>query len=285
MLLSALALWTVSSLLMGCEEPTSDGSSAPMWRVVAPNDEEGILIGTVHSVVDAEEIPDAFWDELAHADLVTTEAEVRHIDGGEFLELISLPEEVSLSELLEEDEWRQLVEAFEGVHDEDELARLQPWYVEGALLRTWLPRVNTIDVEMMQAAGRAGVRLAYLETWQEQVEMLNAVGVDDGLARLRATLADPEGTIEAHHVWADAYRRADVEELERLAFSEEAMSSRPRYFEEIVFARNESWLSTIEAQLSAGDAVIGVGFMHMFTDRGLLWLLEEDGFVVEQWVP
>jgi len=265
-------------VLVACTD--GDDRRAPCWEVLHEG-RASFLLGTMHDEVDADELPQRVWDELDRATVLTTEADVRFILHDEFLEAISLPDGASLSSLVSEEDWQDIVDAFEGMYSAEELERLQPWYLEGALVRTLVPTVDDpIDTTLVNEAIGAEVRLEFLETWQEQVSMLNGIGLDEGLWMLLRTVRDPEGAAAVHLAWADTYREGDVERLTELSFAPEDIEATPHYYEEIVFARNEAWLPVIESQLQQGGALIAVGFMHMLTDRGLVSLLETRGYAV-----
>lgn len=271
----AVALTTICT---GCDD--GESTSAPYWEILYEG-QKSIMLGTMHDIVDADELPPRIWDELDQAAVLTTEADVRFILPEEFLEAITLPEGHSVRGEVSEADWVSLIQVFDGIHTQEELDRLQPWYLEGALIRDLVPTVeDPIDTTLVERAFEARVRLEFLETWEEQVEMLNALGLDEGLVILMRTVGDPDGAATAHLEWAEAYRAGDVEQLTELSFDPAALEATPQYYEEIVFRRNEAWLPAIEEQVRVGGALIAVGFMHMPTERGLLSLLEARGYVV-----
>jgi len=57
----------------------------------------------------------------------------------------------------------------------------------------------------------------------------------------------------------------------------------PELFRKMVTDRNRSWLSPVE-ELIAGDrdAMVVVGALHLVGDGGLVALLREQGYTVEQ---
>lgn len=273
--LVALAL---STMCVGCDDGQS--TFTPFWEILHEG-RSSIMLGTMHDIVDADELPAQVWEELDQATVVTTEADVRFILQEEFLEAITLPEGLTVRGAVSEAEWLSIIQAFDGIHTPEEIDRLQPWYLEGALIRALVPAVeDPIDTTLVERGYGAGVDLEFLETWEEQVTMLNALGLDEGLVILLRATGDPDGAAAAHLEWAEAYRAGDVERLTELSFDLAAMAATPQYYEEIVFRRNEAWLPMIEEQVRGGGALIAVGFMHMPTDRGLVNLLEARGYVV-----
>jgi hypothetical protein len=283
-LASVLALAVLGA---GCGDGRDEAEQAwpPFWEVSFEG-QTSILLGTMHDMVDADELPPRIWDELRQARVVVTEADVRSIDRAAFRTAVSLPEGQSVRAEVSQDDWTAIVEALDGVATAEEADRLQPWYTQGALVRKIIPTVDDpIDTTLVDEAVLARVQPAFLETWQEQVEMLNGLGIEYGVALLLDTVHDPDATLETFEAWAQAYRAGDIEQLEALSLDPAEMAGAPEYFEQIVFARGEAWLSDLEVQLRGGDAFVAVGFMHMPGDRGLVRLLEAGGFTVTQVVP
>jgi hypothetical protein len=270
----------LGAALAACDGAEDPAPNAPFWEV-SHDGRTSALLGTMHDVVDADELPARIWDEVEEARLLITEADVRSVDRAMFQAAITLPEGQSVRAAVSDEDWDAIVEALEGIATADQADTLQPWYTQGALVRAIVPQVDDpIDTTLVEEAVHATVQPAFLETWQEQVEMLNGLGLDYGVELLLGTVRDQAGTVAAFEAWADAYRAGDLERLEAMAFDPADVAAAPEYFEQIVFARNEAWLPELELQLREGGAFVAVGFMHMLTDRGLVRRLEDDGFDV-----
>jgi uncharacterized protein len=278
---SVAPVFALCLVLAGCGDGSPATGNAPFWEVSFEG-HTSTLLGTMHDVVDADELPPRLWDELARSRVAFTEADVRSIDRNRFLEAVTLPEGQSVRAAVGEDDWPTVVEALEGVVAPEQADTLQPWYTQGALVRAIVPQVeHPIDATVVDEAVQAMVQPAFLETWQEQVDMLNALGLGYGVDLLVDTARDLDGTAATFEALADAYRAGDIDELEVLSFDPADVAAAPEYFEQILWARNEAWLPELELQFREGGAFVAVGFMHMPTERGLVRLLEDDGFDLE----
>ncbi|MBI1947600.1 MAG: TraB/GumN family protein [Deltaproteobacteria bacterium] len=253
----------------------------PASWVVEHEGKRSTLVGTMHAEVDVDALSSEVTDEVVRARVLVTEADVRAsaIDADEFLSAITLPDDQTLQQLMDADDWAAVVQATTFM-DLNVAARVQPWFLEGQIVVHELPQdIEPIDAGLVALAERDGVPLAFFETWQQQVTALNGLGLDDGLAVLLPTARDPAAAAAAHLEWAEAYRAGDVDRMTALAFDAAAMAERPAYYEQIV-DRHQGWLDEVEQQVRAGDAVIAVGFMHLLTERGLPAQLEERGYRV-----
>ncbi|MCC7383321.1 MAG: TraB/GumN family protein [Deltaproteobacteria bacterium] len=259
------------------------GSSGPPSWVVEHEGRQSTLLGTMHAEVDLSELSPTILDQVTHARVLVTEADVRSstVSQADLLAAVTLEGTQSIQDLVSPGDWQMVVRAASFV-EPAQLARLQPWFIEGQIVLRNLPSdIEPIDAGLVARAERAGTPLAFFETWREQVTALNGLGVDDGLAILLRTARDPSATAAAHLEWADAYVAGDVERMTALAFDPAAMTARPAFYQQIVF-RHDAWLARLDEEVRAGDAVIAVGFMHMLTDRGLPARLAARGYKVTE---
>lgn len=258
-------------------------AAEPASWVIEHEGQRSTLVGTMHAEVDIDELPAQVFEELSRARVLVTEADVREsaIDPGEFLDAITLPGDQTLQDLVPPPDWQVLQQAMSFM-DLNVAARAQPWFVEGQIVLHHLPEgIEPVDAGLVARAEQGSVPLDFFETWDQQVQALNALGLDDGLEVLMQTARDPEAAAAAHLEWAEAYVAGDVERMSALAFDAAAMEARPAYYEQIVF-RHDAWLERVEEEVRQGDAFIAVGFMHVLGERGLVALLEERGYSVTE---
>ncbi len=274
--------WLATLSLIGCGDAPVSGH-APFWRVETAAG-ASLLLGTIHGGVDPTELPDLIWEQVAAARAVVTETDTTAINGNELITAVTLNE--SLRQLTTVDEWRTIVASELGaIYPHSILERRQPWYLHGILINALIPAHPPVDVAVADAGRAAGVELLFLEHWREQVDMLNALGIEDGLEQLLRVASDQELAREVFDDWAAAYQAGDVRWLAELVMHPDAVLHRPRYYDEIVFGRNRDWLPVVERELDGGDAVVAVGFAHMLGDAGLVALLRGRGYRITKVPP
>lgn len=269
-----------------CAPTPEEGGPHPPYWIVEHDGAESVLVGTMHHEVDARVLPDAVWDALARARVVSTEADVRSVAADALVAAVTLADGVSVRDAVSAQDWEAIRRAVApALEDPEDADGLQPWFLEGQAVGVRLPEVDQpMDATVVSRAVDAGRGLAFFETWQQQVALLNALGFEDGLSVLLASARDLDGALAAHAAWADAFSSGDVEQMTALAFDADAIAARPRYYDEIV-ARHRAWLPAVEEQVRAGEAFIAAGFMHMLTDDGLPALLEARGYAVRRVDP
>lgn len=271
-------------LSSGCDsEPTT--GHAPYWRVESAAG-SSLLLGTIHGGIDADELPASLWQELETARVVITETDTRSIQSGDFMRAVSLPPGESIQAHTTTDEWVTILGSeLAALYPGPTMNRLQPWFLQGALVSSLIPAQPPIDEVVMARARDAGLTLLFLEGWREQVELLNGLGIEDGLEQLLAVAEDEELARDILDDWFTAYRAGDGRWLTDLTLHPDDVLHRPRYYHEIVFERNRNWLPTLEPELDQGGAFIAVGFVHMFSDSGLVALLRERGYRISKVPP
>ena len=60
----------------------------------------------------------------------------------------------------------------------------------------------------------------------------------------------------------------------------EIRTMQDRFLDELLVARNLAWMSTLNRELSKGNAFVGVGALHLIGDQGLVALLRAEGYTV-----
>jgi uncharacterized protein YbaP (TraB family) len=166
-----------------------------------------------------------------------------------------------------------LRDALIGVIREDDLRRVRPWYAM-SLLTAHVGRFTgtEMDVELARRARAHRIPVEALETWKQQLTALDAV----------VGIADLEQAIRARTTM-----RCDLDQL-RAAYAagdRATMHQRlviPRTAPTLLWARNRSWLPTLERDLADGGGFVAVGLGHLLGESGLPALLVRAGYHVER---
>jgi uncharacterized protein len=256
--------------------PTFAPSPAPLlWEVRAADGGHAFLYGTLHTG-GAGFVPQAAWDALAACSVYVMETDIDHIDQADLLARSLLPAGQTLDQLMSPDGWKRLVAAFKGKLPEEQLRRFKPWFVSVVLVQSFLPGGEATDQALKTRATQQGAELAYLETWQEQ---LDAIEAGSDVASLELMLVDLEATRTQLEELVRAYRSGDVEAIVRITV-DPASGMSAAALDRLLYARNRAWLPKIEALVAARGAFIAVGAGHIPGPGGLAELLAGKGYTV-----
>jgi hypothetical protein len=206
---------------------------------------------------------------------------------GSSVELAMLPEGQSLSEVLGAELYGKLAAHAKSLGMEPELMdRFQPWFAALALEQTALDKSGFeagagIDEQFAQRAQADGKPIIALETVDEQLGFFAHLSMEQQRQYLRATLKDLDTEASDAAVMVAAWQRGDAAELERLMRKESA--DNPELFRMLTTDRNRRWLTRITGLLHDDqDYLVIVGALHLVGDNGLVALLRNQGFKVEQ---
>jgi len=272
-----LVLWLVACGACGAAKPqcpvTDPIKPGPpfLWKADKGGDVVW-LYGTIH---------DAGIDAVPQVALIALEKSVRLVtelgdvtpDGDAFRKHARIASGMGIDQQLPSDDWWDLRDALLGKVKEAELSRAKPWYAMSLLSTHLAPEPGpSMDAQLTQRARELAMPVEPLETWEEQLEMLDAaVGIADlqEAIHARKTMKCDLARL------VNAYRAGDIITMEALLVV-------PRTRDTLLTARNKKWLPQVEKHFTQGGAFVAVGLGHMLGEQGLVALLQRAGYTVER---
>jgi uncharacterized protein YbaP (TraB family) len=276
-----LLLWVVTSCghdrAAAPQSPAevSEAASPLLWKI-EKDGKTSYLYGTIH-VGGANLVPAAVWEALDRSQTLVLETDLAAMDPAVLEKRIVLPPDESLERLLTPNAWQALVRALDGRLPPELLDRCRPWYAAILVVQTFLPEGEAVDALLKARAEKRQLRLAYLESWEDQID---AIEKGTGIGDLELVLADVGKARSDMDELLEAYARGDAVALERLILSPSVLTPGAR--EHLFDARNRAWLPGIEAALAEGGAFLAVGAGHLVGPASVLWLLAQKGIVAER---
>jgi uncharacterized protein YbaP (TraB family) len=231
------------------------------------------LYGTIHDGTGLDAVPRVARDALEKSMRFVSELGVQEPDRDEFRALARVKTGPGIDALLPTDDWYELANALRGRIREDDLRRARPWYAMSLLTTYMVPDPGpSMDVLLAKRAQELAMPVEHLETWKEQLEVLNqAVGVKDleEAIHARESMRCDLGRLRA------AYLSGDTPTMQALLVI-------PRTAESMLHSRNRKWLPKIEGYVGNGGAFVAVGLGHLLGDQGLPAMLQRAGYTVER---
>ena len=137
-----------------------------------------------------------------------------------------------------------------------------------------------LDMQLMSAAQQAGKDVRGLESVAEQLALFERVSEPDQVAMLREVVCH-YGTFQQElGEMVDAYVARDLAALVAQATRYES-PQKDAFMEKILWERNLRMVERITPLLDRGQAFIAIGALHLPGERGVLHLLEQQGYRVE----
>lgn len=262
-----------------------------IWRI-ADADSEIWLYGTVHVLP-----PDVRWRgprleaAFAAADELVTETDASEAATAAFPALAqhygALPEGESLSARLGPEDRARLARVAQRLElDPAALDRLRPWLAALQLSYAHAARKGHsaeagVETVLVAEARAQGKRLSFLETPEEQMQVLAGLAPEDERRFLSVTLRQIEqdaATLTAlDRVWASG----DADTLGRL-LDAQWREAGPAIHEAVILRRNRAWADAVAERLEgSGRVFVAVGAAHLVGEDSVVDLLRARGIEVE----
>lgn len=260
------------------------------------------VFGTAH--LHALDIPPQLLKELPATDLVLTEIspeeearmQVSLQNSGRIL---LGPTDPGLDAFLSRSEMKALSDGLQAIGVPAEIApRFQPWF---ATLLLAIPPCEVLaqaqrpnlDQRIAMLAKANGIALNGLESFEEILSALTTVGLDDQIILLQAMLAGQPFAADIIVTTQALWREQKPQQILALSTLERFTGYDTEYSDitetlmrALLDERNIRWLPRILTALEAHDTVlIAVGAGHLGGEKGLLVLLEQEGFVITRFNP
>lgn len=266
----------VSNLLAWEVKPS--GQTAPV----------SYLIGTVHApFASGYTLPAAFSAKLAASQDFYLEADVDQLTQA-MSDVVqqAIDAKQNLQAALGSDYWTKLKARLSEIGlsvPEQALNLFKPWYVN--VMISGAPDnsdpTTIMDLVLRSQASKAGLSLKYLEAATEQLQDLQAISDAEHLRLIKLNLDQglARQVSDEQKVFA-IYNSGDLPALTSAA--EEARTESAEYYQHMVLARNQKWVSQLKTALNSRSSVVAVGSLHMVGQDGLVSQLQAQGFSVTQ---
>jgi uncharacterized protein YbaP (TraB family) len=260
-----------------------------MWRA-----ERGgttlYLLGSIHALKeDAYPLPSVIDDAFAEVEVAVFEIDLDDMTTAaiKMMTAGSLDPGTRLEQVVGPQLWSEFTAHVAGTSFKPSFFQgMKPWMAALTLTAFELTNqgyVSTagLDSHLSQRAKESGKERQALETAEYQVSLFAELTPEQSLAFFRYSLTDLETIIpEMDKLYLD-WRSGNVEPVEQLLL--EGFEEFPEVFERMVVDRNRAWMPQIEKLLAGDrDAMVVVGSMHLVGEAGLVSLLREKGYTVEQ---
>jgi len=165
--------------------------------------------------------------------------------------------------------------------------QLKPWFFAMTIALTKLQALgfnarHGIDMYFFSKASRAGKQVLGLETFEQQLEMFDTLSSIDPDELVLQTIKELDIMEKEMDKIIRAWSTGDLQTLEAVMLK--SFNEHPAVYETLITERNKKWLAHIESLLTQKDNhMIVVGAAHLAGRDGLVELLTNKGYSVEQW--
>ena len=166
--------------------------------------------------------------------------------------------------------------------------KLKPW---GVLLNLRNPKRAEqgvpLDGQLLELARARRLPLAQIEGVEEQIFTFDEFPMESQVALLKHSLAHRDELAELAERTLEAYLERDLAAIWRLR--EQFVARHPQIAahqavmtKRVVHDRSVVMAFRMQRQLRRGEAFVALGALHLYGEKGVLALLEADGYVAER---
>jgi uncharacterized protein YbaP (TraB family) len=260
-----------------------------LWRVTKAEVEPSHVYGTIH-VGDPRlaELPAPVQAAFAGAKSLMLEFLPDPYSRERFLEAAMYQDGRTLEREIGAADFERALRQLEPIGLSREFVnKLKPWGVLLNLRNAGGAQGSPLDSQLLELAKARRVPLHQIENVEEQVFTFDEFPMEAQVALLRHSLAHRDELLALAEDTMQAYLAKDLARLWRLReeFSRRHPQVAPHQAvmtKRVVLDRNVVMAFRMQRQLRRGSAFVALGALHLYGDKGVLALLEEDGYRAER---
>ncbi|MFL1406515.1 TraB/GumN family protein [Marinobacter sp. M1N3S26] len=282
LLLTGTLLWTMA---------LSAHADTSVWKVTK-GDHYLYVGGTIHLLSkDDYPLPDGFTSAYQDSDMVVLETDIAALQTTEYQRKILMATTYSGDNSVLQHLSDDTVDLLRDYLEERNiptapLFRLKPGMLSMTLSVLELQQLGLTEAGVDQyfrlQALNDGKELGYLESPDQQIQFLVDMGKGQEDELIRHTILEMKQLPRDMESIRTAWRNGDTGKL-AAAGLERWVDRFPDLYDMILVDRNRDWIPEIERLLGTGDIeLVLFGALHLVGDDGVLALLEDRGYQVEQ---
>ena len=166
------------------------------------------------------------------------------------------------------------------------LKQFKPWFFAMTITLVKLKSLgfnpqDGLDTYLFARAKESGKQILGFETFRQQLEMLDTLSTVNQDKLLCQTFKDLDILANEMDIILKAWSSGDIKILESSMLK--SFNEYPVLFEKLIAERNKNWVKKIESFLKTNNNyLVVVGAAHLAGKQGVVELLKEKGYSVEQ---
>jgi len=259
-----------------------------LWKIEKPGFSPSFVYGTMHvshkDVVNlAEPVERAFvnaerfaMEVLLNFEAVGVITRRSFFNDGRTLKTVMLPDDFKQLSQLMKSQFSMKEEVFE---------HMRPWMVFTLLMmppEEMGKDSSALDMILYRRAAMRKIPLLGLETAEEQLDVLEGQSLEDQIWMLNKTVKEYAEINRQFDEMLKTYIDRDlaglVRQQQRSMYDDTDIDD--RFLEQLIDMRNARMVERMQDYLQKGNAFIAVGALHLPGQKGVLHLLEQQGYSV-----
>ena len=264
-------------------------AASPVWKI-EKNGFHLFIGGTIHVLASADyPLPSTFDKAYRESEKLVLETDMQKLQSPGFqatmMRELTYSDGQNLQKVLDRDTYRELEQFFSarGI-PMAAINNFKPGMVVTMMTMVELQRLGIdgvgVDAYYSARAIEDRKKLGKLEPVETQIAFLANMGAGQENEMLSFSLSDVEQLPVMMKSMKDAWRRGDMEKLEKLGISE-LEKDFPEVYKALLLDRNNAWMPQIEAMARTKEIeLVLVGALHLAGRDGLLAQLKARGYKI-----
>lgn len=295
-LVAALIFAIVLSALATAKESKGDEErfdKGIFWKIEKDGEYVGHIFGTLHMNDERiatlhQKVNKVLDDSQSFAmEAFPSDHYWNPYSGGQMIKHdMMLPKGESLADYVGEEVYAEIEETLVGIGmDAEFVERLRPW----AAMRSFAIKADTndaiLDYNLLDRAASQRKELYQVESIEEFIVTLQEMPIEAQVALLKFTVQSYDEMRNIINEMLEAYLEQDLKAMYRISTSfipddPENDQWRQIYVKHVIEIRNIVMEHYMRKPMRLGDTFIAVGAVHLYGDKGVLALMEKDGYTV-----
>ncbi len=284
------AVLLVSLLAISVPAQHTDENKTLLWKISGNGLEKpSYLFGTIHMLcADDALLSSNMKNAINECDEVYLEVDLDNLfEMMGAIGKMKMNGDTTLQDLLSKEDYKKVKSYFESKNSMLPFSMLEtfkPILAASTLEEGSLPCDNTAMMEqvIMEEAKLSGKKIKGLETMAYQAGMLDSIPYTLQAQQLLSYIENAgTGDKEDKQMkeMFKAYKNQDLKKLEDLMVETDAGMA--GFTDLLLYNRNQNWVKKLKTLMAEKSLVIAVGAGHLPGEKGVIYLLREEGYTVE----
>jgi len=256
-----------------------------LWRIAKVGVPASHVYGTIH-VADArlDVLPAPVEEAFRRANSLMLEFVPDPYSRERFLEAAMFLDRQTLEEKIGADDFERALEQLRPIGLSREFVnKLKPWGVLLNLRAASGASGAPLEARLSDQARARRLPVLQIEGVEEQIFTFDELPMDAQVALLKHSLAHRDELLRLGEKTLEAYLAGDLQAIWRLreqfsARYPEVATHQAVLTKRVVHDRSVVMAFRVQRELRRGNAFVALGALHLYGDKGVLALLEQDGY-------
>ena len=217
------------------------------------------------------------WAALENSQQFICEADTQNIDPSKVTSYLYFKPPRSLESLIGKKKTAAIAKAMESPLAQ--VKTMRPWFLSSLLILKMEKNPGaSMDVSLQTHAADFKKNLIFLETYDQQIEMLAGINEKEMAEALYEMTADMAETKKNYKMMGNLYRGGDAKKL--VAFTSKEMGKIPGMEAKLLYTRNKNWIPKLTGAMKKRSTFAAVGLAHLVGKGSVVSLLRKQGYKV-----